>query len=69
MSIAKHVDSPSSLSYPTFVLEEFLEKRRRLAQRRRIDIERTQSAVWASLLADKLKLIRKTSDAEVSIVV
>ena len=64
--VASDVESSSSLSEPVFVSEKLPEQRHRPAQRPRIDIGKTHHSRVADLLAGKLRLKRKASDAESS---
>ena len=62
--VASDVESSVSLSEPVFVSERLAERRRRPAQRPRIDIGKTHHRGVADLLSGKLRSKRKTSNTE-----
>ena len=64
--VASDVESSASLREPVFVSERLPEQRRRPAQRPHIDISKTHHSGVAELLAEKLRLKLKTSNAESS---
>ena len=66
VKIASDVDSSSSVSAPGSISKKLPEQRRRTAQRPRIDLAKTQHGVSATLVADRLRSVRKPSDADSS---